>query len=139
MKQIFVLAEHRKGQLRDTTWEAIAAGRKLAADLGVELSCLLLGSNTDAMAEILAKECPKVIAVDDPAFETFNSEPLTKALQTILLDRKPFMLIMCNSNSVSSLPLDWALFWTRPLLQTASASKFGMANHWRGARCTAIR
>ena len=103
MKQIFVLAEHRKGQLRDTTWEAIAAGRKLAADLGVELSCLLLGSNTDAMAEILAKECPKVIAVDDPAFETFNSEPLTKALQTILQDRKPFMLIMCNSNSVLEL------------------------------------
>ena len=72
MKQIFVLAEHRKGQLRDTTWEAIAAGRKLAADLGAELTCLLLGSNTDAMAEALAKECPKVIAVDDPAFETFQ-------------------------------------------------------------------
>ena len=72
MKQIFVLAEHRKGQLRDTTWEAIAAGRKLAADLGVELSCLLLGSNTDSMAEILAKECPKVIAVDDPSVRNIS-------------------------------------------------------------------
>ncbi len=103
MKQIFVLAEHRKGQLRDTTWEAIAAGRKLAADLGVELSCLLLGSNTDAMAEALAKECPKVIAVDDPSVRNFNSGPLTKALGAILQDRKPFMLIMCNSNSVLEL------------------------------------
>ncbi len=103
MKQIFVLAEHRKGQLRDTTWEAIAAGRKLAAELGIELSCLLLGSKTDAMAEALAKECPKVIVVDDLAFETFNSEPLSKALGTILKDRSPFMLIMCNSNSVLEL------------------------------------
>jgi len=103
MKQIFVLAEHRKGQLRDTTWEAIAAGRRLAADLGAELSCLLLASNTDAMAEALAKECPKVIAVDDQRFGTFNSEPLTKALRTILQDRKPFMLVMCNSNSVIEL------------------------------------
>ena len=103
MKQIFVLAEHRKGQLRDTTWEALAAGRKLAADLGADLTCLLLGSNIDSMAEALAKECPKVIAVDDPRFETFNSEPLTKALGAILQDRKPFMLIMCNSNSVIEL------------------------------------
>ena len=55
------------------------------------------------MAEILAKECPKFIAVDDPAFETFNSEPLMKALANILQDRKPFMLIMCNSNSVLEL------------------------------------
>ena len=103
MKQIFVLAEHRKGQLRDTTWEAIAAGRKLAEDLGAELTCLLLGSNIDSMAEALAKECPKVIAVDDPRFETFNSGPLSKALGVILQDRKPFMLIMCNSNSVIDL------------------------------------
>ena len=36
MKHIFVLAEHRKQQLRDTTWEAIAAGRKLASDLGAQ-------------------------------------------------------------------------------------------------------
>jgi len=103
MKQIFVLAEHRKGQLRDTTWEALAAGRKLAADLGAELTCLLLGTNIDSMAEALAKECPDVIAVDDPRFETFNSEPLTNALREILQDRKPFMLIMCNSNSIIEL------------------------------------
>jgi electron transfer flavoprotein alpha subunit len=103
MKQIFVLAEHRKGQLRDTTWEALAAGRKLAAELGADLTCLLLGSNIDSMAEALVKECPKVIAVDDPRFETFNSEALTKALGAILQDRKPFMLIMCNSNSVIEL------------------------------------
>jgi hypothetical protein len=29
MENIYVLAEHRKGVIRDTTWEAIAAGRKL--------------------------------------------------------------------------------------------------------------
>ena len=103
MKQIFVLAEHRKGQLRDTTWEAIAAGRKLGAELGSDLTCLLLGSNIESMSEVLAKECPKVIAVDDPRFATFNSEPLSKALGAILQDRKPFMLIMCNSNSVLEL------------------------------------
>jgi electron transfer flavoprotein alpha subunit len=103
MKQIFVLAEHRKQQLRDTTWEAIAAGRQLASDLGADLTCLLLGNQVADMADKLAKECPKVLTVDDPKFEPFNSEAFMKALVSILKDRKPFMLLMGNSNSVIDL------------------------------------
>jgi electron transfer flavoprotein alpha subunit len=103
MKQIFVLAEHRKQQLRDTTWEAIAAGRRLASDLGAELTCLLLGNQVADMADKLAKECPRVLAVDDAKFEPFNSEAIMKTLLIILQDRKPFMLIMGNSNSVIDL------------------------------------
>ena len=55
MKKIFVLAEHRQQQLRDTTWEALAAGRELAEKLGAELTGLVLGSNVDSMAEQVAK------------------------------------------------------------------------------------
>ncbi len=100
---IFVLAEHRKQQLRDTTWEAIAAGRKLAGDLGGELTCILLANGVDDMAGKLAKECPKIIAVDDPKFEPFNSEAFMKALVPLLKDRGPFMLLMGNSNSIIDL------------------------------------
>jgi len=103
MKQIFVLAEHRQNQLRDSTWEAIAAGRELAGKLGAELTCLVLGSNVGALAEQVARECPRVIVVDDPKLEHFNSEPFVKALVPILEPRKPFLLIMCNSNSVIDL------------------------------------
>ncbi|HMK35209.1 MAG TPA: electron transfer flavoprotein subunit alpha/FixB family protein [Desulfomonilaceae bacterium] len=103
MKNVFVLAEHRKQHLRDTTWEALAAGRKAAAELGADLTCILLGSNTDGMAEILSKECGKVLVADDPGFETFNSEAFMKALPAILKDRGPFLLVMGNSNSVLDL------------------------------------
>ncbi len=103
MKQIFVLAEHRSQHLRDTTWEAIAAGRKLAADLGAELSCILLAGSVDAMAADLAKECPKVLAVEDPRFETLNSEAFIKALTALLKDRGPYMVVMGSSNAVIDL------------------------------------
>jgi electron transfer flavoprotein alpha subunit len=103
MKQIFVLAEHRKQQLRDTTWEAIAAGRKMAVELGADLACILLANGADGMAEQLAKECPKVLVVDDPRFQTFNSDAFIKALTPIMKDRGPFMLIMGNSNAVIDL------------------------------------
>lgn len=100
MKHIFVLAEHRRQKLRDVTWEAVEAGRKLAADLGCELTCILLAGNGAGMADELAKECPKVLVVEDPKFETFNSDLTIKCLTSILQDKAPFMLVMGNSNSV---------------------------------------
>jgi|UniRef100_A0A7C4ETE7 electron transfer flavoprotein alpha subunit len=100
MKNVFVLAEHRNQQLRDATWEAVAAARKIAADLGIEYTGILLADKVDAMAQQLAAECPKVLAVEDNAFASFNSEPITQALTTLLKDRGPFILVMTNSNAV---------------------------------------
>ena len=103
MKHIFVLAEHRRQHLRDTTWEAIAAGRKLAQDLGADLTCIVLAKDVDPMADALAKECPRVLAVDDPIFEHFNTEAIAKSLTAILADQSPFMLVMGNSNTIMDL------------------------------------
>jgi electron transfer flavoprotein alpha subunit len=103
MKNVFVLAEHRKQQLRETTWEALAAGRDMASALGADLVCILLGNNVDSMAEQLAKECPKVLTVDDPRFETLNSEAFITALPPILSDPCPFLLIMGASNAILDL------------------------------------
>jgi electron transfer flavoprotein alpha subunit len=103
MKQIFVLAEHRNHQLRDNTWEAVAAGRKLSSDLGAELTCVLLGSQVTEMADKLAKECSRVMVMEDPKLEPFNSEAWMKALAQILQERKPFVLIMGNSNRIMDL------------------------------------
>lgn len=103
MKQIIVLAEHRKQQLRDTTWEAVAAARKLSADLGAEVCAVLMGSGCDAMAQALAKECPKVMVVDAPEFEHFNPDAIIKALPAVLKDIDSFLLLMGNSNAVIDL------------------------------------
>jgi electron transfer flavoprotein alpha subunit len=102
MKQVFVLAEHRQGRLRDNTWEALSAGKKIAEALGAELACLLTAANCPEMAQELAKECPKVITVEDAKFETFNSEAITAALPKILPD-SDYILLIGNSNSVIDL------------------------------------
>jgi electron transfer flavoprotein alpha subunit len=103
MKQIFVLAEHRKQQLRDTTWEALAVASRLAGELGAEVCCILLASSVAGMAEALAKECPRVIAVEDQRFETLNSEAYQKALVAILKDKESYLLLMGNSNAILDL------------------------------------
>ncbi|MDQ1238811.1 MAG: electron transfer flavoprotein alpha subunit [Thermodesulfobacteriota bacterium] len=103
MKDVYVLAEHRKQQLRDTTWEAMAAGRKLAAELGSQCIGILLADKVDEMAAKMAAECQKVIAIEDKAFETLNSDAVIQTLALLMKDRSPFVLVMGNSNSILDL------------------------------------
>jgi electron transfer flavoprotein alpha subunit len=103
MKNVFVLAEHRQQQLRDTTWDAISAGTKMASELQAELTCLVVGSDVGAMTEEIAKVCPSVLVVDHPALANFNSEVFVKAIEPLLADKAPYLLIMGNSNSIIDL------------------------------------
>ncbi len=103
MKNIFVLAEHRNGTLRDTTWEALAAARTVSSGLGADISCLLLGSDTSAMVEKLVQEFPTVVVVDDPALQVFNSDAYMKCLKAILQEQSDYLLLMGASNSVIDL------------------------------------
>jgi len=43
MKEIIVVAEHRRGELRDVTWEMLSKGRQLAEGLGADIEIALLG------------------------------------------------------------------------------------------------
>lgn len=103
MKNIYVLAEHRKGTLRDTTWEALAAAKTLAPQFGAEISCILLSNDVSTISDRLVQEFSRVIAIEDPSLETFNSDAYTKCLGSILGNKADYLLLMGNSNSVIDL------------------------------------
>ncbi len=103
MKNLYVLAEHRNGTLRDSTWEALAAARSIATQLGADITCILLGANVSAASEKLAAEFPKVLVVDDPALATFNSEAYEKCLKAILANQSDYVVLMGSSNSIIDL------------------------------------
>lgn len=103
MKKIYVLAEHRKGEIRDTTWEAIAAGQKLSSSFGSELICILLASKASTMAETLSREGLKILVVDNPLFETMNSEAAIMAMKEILKPSGEYVLLMGASNAILDL------------------------------------
>ncbi len=51
---VLVLVEHDRGLLAAATLEALAAGRGLAADLGVSLCALTVGASADSLVGVLA-------------------------------------------------------------------------------------
>ncbi|QWC19541.1 electron transfer flavoprotein subunit alpha/FixB family protein [Halorubrum sp. 2020YC2] len=56
MADVLVAAEHRRGSLRDVTYEAITAGRELADERGGDLHVAVVGGDVDGFAEDLDRE-----------------------------------------------------------------------------------
>jgi electron transfer flavoprotein alpha subunit len=71
MAEIFVLAEHRQGKIRDITFEMLEAGENIASQQGASSTAVLLGHNVKNFAEELASRASKVLVVEDEQLEHF--------------------------------------------------------------------
>lgn len=94
MGDLFVLAEHRQGELREITFEMLSKAPEVAEALGGEIVTVLLGSGVDTFAEKLAAYSDKVLYVDDPLFADYNSDKYQKVLAELLKAHKPDVLMV---------------------------------------------
>jgi electron transfer flavoprotein alpha subunit len=97
VKEILVVAEHRRGELREVTWEMLSKARQLAESLGAGVNVALLGKGVSAFAEALRKGCSKVFLIEDERLEFFNSETYQPVLARLLSDRKPWLTLIPHS------------------------------------------
>ena len=94
MKEIIVIAEHRRGELRDITWEMLSKGRQLAESTGSELGVALLGKGVGPIAEALKPKANRVFLIEDERLEFFNSETYEKVLIQLITERKPILTLI---------------------------------------------
>ena len=94
MKEIIVIAEHRRGELRDITWEMLSKGRQLAESTGSELGVALLGKGVGPIAEALKPKANRVFFIEDERLEFFNSETYEKVLIQLITERKPILTLI---------------------------------------------
>lgn len=93
MSEIFVLAEHRQGELREVSLELLT----LAGQLGGSVTAVLLGSGADDFAGRLAGFADKVIVVDDPMYANFNAVAYQAALGELIKAGKPGLVLVPNT------------------------------------------
>ena len=94
MKELFVLAEHRRGELRDVTFEMLTKGRELSQKINVDLTAVLLGHNVKEFAKSLADQAKRVLIVDDARLENFNAEAYQRVLSHLISERKPKLTLI---------------------------------------------
>ncbi len=98
MREIFVLTEHRQGQIRDITFEMLTKGRQLAEKTNTELTAVLLGKDVKEKAKTLSEYAKKVLLVEDPKLENFNSEAYQKTLSNLIKERKPLLTLIGHTS-----------------------------------------
>ena len=94
MGDILALVEHRRGEIRDATYEVMTCGRKLAEERGSKLTAVLLGSGTAEMVANLKPHAHRILVIDDPAYKDFNNEFYQAALADIINREQPFITLI---------------------------------------------
>lgn len=98
MREIFVLTEHRQGQIRDVTFEMLTKGRELAGKTDAELTAVLFGKDIKNYAKTLSDYAKKVLLVEDTRLENFNSEAYQKVLSNLIRERKPLLTLIGHTS-----------------------------------------
>ena len=95
---ILVFAEHHQGKPTRAAWEALAAGQRLAADLGLSLTAIALGVElSPLMAELARAKLDEVIALESPALEVYTPEGFTSAVFQLIEARQPRLIIFSHT------------------------------------------
>lgn len=97
MKQIFVLAEHRRGKIRDITWEMLSGAAKIAPQLDGRVTAVLLGSGIDSFSRDLKPWADEILTVEDAALQHFNADAYQQVMAALIQDRKPALTLIAQS------------------------------------------
>ena len=96
MTDILTIADHRRGELRDVSYELLTAGRELADETGGDLHAAVISGPIDDFADKLNREgVDTVYAVADG--EEFNHDVYTHAILELVERVDPQYVLLPNS------------------------------------------
>jgi electron transfer flavoprotein alpha subunit len=98
MTEIFVLAEHRRGQMLDITYEVLTKGKEVAEKANAKLVVLILGKGVKEKAKTLPEYVNRVLIVEDSKLENFNSDAYQKVLSSIISEQMPLLTMMGHTS-----------------------------------------
>ncbi|BEQ16741.1 electron transfer flavoprotein subunit alpha/FixB family protein [Desulfoferula mesophila] len=95
MAGVWIIAEQRDGEFRKITYEVASAAKKVADELGTEVTAVVLGSGMEGACADLGKfGVAKVLYGDGEAFAAYTTEAYTNACAALIKDGAPDVVLM---------------------------------------------
>ncbi len=116
MKKIFVLVEHRKGEILDVTYELLSGAGSLASKIDGVVEAILIGYKVEPMADKLKSLADRIITIDQQNLENFNSEHYQKILTYLIGENNPYITLIAHSCFGVDLAPSLAVEVNRPLI-----------------------
>ncbi len=91
---VWVFAEQRGGELMDVAIELLGEGRRLAEEVGTELSAVLLGDQVrDLSDDLFAYGADKVYVSENENLKQYTTDGYTKVLSEMIEEYKPEIVL----------------------------------------------
>ena len=98
-KGVWVFCEQRQGTLMPTDFELVSEARKLADELGTEVTGLLLGDQVEGIAkELGGYGADKVLVCDSPLLKDYTTDAYAKVVCDMVNEYKPEVLLIGATN-----------------------------------------
>ena len=97
MSGIWVVVEHRQGEVREISYELLGKGRLLAEALNTELQAVVLGGEVSPLAEKIKPYASKVITVEDPQLANYNALTYCAVLESLFKEHAPQVVLIGHS------------------------------------------
>lgn len=92
---VWVFAEQRNGELQKVSLELLGKGKEIAKKLDTKLVAVLLGYNTEKMAnELLAYGADKVLTADNKLLEHFTTDAYAKVISELVNEKRPEIIFI---------------------------------------------
>jgi electron transfer flavoprotein alpha subunit len=92
---ILVVAEIRDGAIKKVAFEMVGEGRRIAGELGGNLSAIVLGHGIgDAVAPLAHYGAEKVFVADDPALAHYTAEGYSSVLANLIREAQPALVLL---------------------------------------------
>lgn len=92
---VWVLAETHDGKLADVTLELVSEGRKLADELGTEVSLVLAGHDVEPLGQVAAQYgADKVYLVEHETLAQYRTDPFTSVICGLINKYKPEIVLI---------------------------------------------
>ncbi len=96
-KEILVLVEHRRNEIRDITYELLTLAKDVAVKANCQVNAIVFGDKINGLTEKLIPWAETVYMIDDAKFTNFNAELYQLALSQILKERAPALTLIGHS------------------------------------------
>lgn len=98
MSGVWVWIEQDNGHIAPISLEALGAGRRIAGELGANLTAIVIGEGVQELAnEAFTYGADAVLGMDDAVFGAFRVEAYGRALAQLVSEREPAVLLLGNS------------------------------------------
>src|ERR1700728_4759920 len=101
MSGVLVVIEQRENRISRISWEALAAGQRLAALAGAPVTAVLLGEDTSTLAvEVAAHSVAKVVRAEHALLAQYTPDAFTLALQQLIEKEGPTHVVLPHTYQV---------------------------------------